>query len=107
MKGGLLLSFLVEVGLISYRDLTGRVQDPASHVIVGLPIPSDYLSAVAVFGALGFLPAGDPSKVGTALGWAIVVATYLNLWPGAPKSKKKGSTTPSFPPSVPAKGPIV
>ena len=44
--GAVFAAFLAEVGIITYRDISGN--DPA-HKIAGLPLPADYLAAIALF----------------------------------------------------------
>ena len=98
---GVLAAWLVEIGLITWRDLTGK--DP-THVINGCPLPADYLATFMVFGALGLVPKdnGGASKAATLAAWAFVLATYLNALPGAlnpsgtPGAKSStAGTTPS------------
>lgn len=80
---GLTLAFLVEVGIITYRDIAKA--DAASHRVAGLPLPADYIAAGLLYGALGFAPAGGPARVASLFGWGIVIATYMNLWsPSSP-----------------------
>lgn len=90
----ILLAFMAELGIITYRDLNGK--DP-SHTVAGLPLPADYLAAVAIFGALGMVPKDSPSaKVAGLFGWGIVIATYLNVLPGVPKTGSPANpATPS------------
>lgn len=91
--GAVMLAFLAEVGIITYRDLSGK--DP-THTVGGLPIPADYLAAVALFGALGLVPKDSPAAKVAALGaWGLVMATYLNLVPGVPKKGTSSTTTPA------------
>ena len=76
---GVLLAWLVEVGLITWRDLSGK--DP-THVIQGFPLPADYLATFMVFGTLGLVPKDSPgSKAATLAAWAFVLATYMNALP--------------------------
>lgn len=80
--GGLLLAFLAEIGLITYRDLAGSATQKQGHTIVGLPLPADYLAACAIFGALGLVPKDSgAAKVATILGWGFVLATATKLTP--------------------------
>ena len=97
----ILLAFMAELGIITYRDLSGH--DP-SRTIAGLPLPADYLAAVAIFGALGLVPKDSPAaKVAGLFGWGIVIATYLNVLPGVPK---KGATANPSPSTTSSKGSI-
>jgi hypothetical protein len=67
---GLLAAALAETVLISYRDVK------QNHI---LPLPSNYVSVAVVYGALGLLP-DSASNVSAAVGWGLVLATFLNLW---------------------------
>lgn len=92
---GVLLAWLTEIGLITWRDLTGK--DP-NHTINGFPLPADYLATFLVFGTLGLVPKDNvgASRAATLTAWAFVVATYMNALPtalnpsGTPKTQ--GST---------------
>jgi hypothetical protein len=78
--GGLFLAWIVEVGIITWRDVSGKVPN---HTINGLPLPADYLASFLIFGALGFAPKDNvgASRAAALTGWAFVVATYLNIAP--------------------------
>ena len=103
---GILLAWAVELGLITWRDVTGK--DP-THTINGFPLPADYLATFMVFGTLGLVPKdnGGASKAATLAAWAFVIATYMNALPavvnpsGTPKAKGStaGSTSPTATPS--------
>src|SRR3954469_23145587 len=74
------LAWLTEVGIITARDLTQNKQ---------LPLPSEFLSSMIVFGAIGAL--SESSTFNTAANtaaWGLVVATLLNT--AAPKSANYG-----------------
>lgn len=95
--GGLLLAWITEVGLITWRDLTGKAPD---HTINGMPLPADYLATFLIFGALGFIPKDNAgaSRTAALLGWAFVLATYLDIAPAivnptSPKATQTASTT--------------
>lgn len=95
--GNLLVAFIAEIGLITYRDLAGK--DP-NHLIAGLPLPADYMAAVALFGILGLAPKDSPAApVAGLIGWAFVVATWLNALPGVPKSGTSSTTSAAPAPS--------
>jgi hypothetical protein len=109
---GVLSAWLVEIGLITWRDLTGK--DP-THTINGFPLPADYLATFIVFGTLGMVPKdnGGASKAATLAAWAFVVATFVNALPpalnpsGTPKpTTAAAGTKPSAPisPSTVAPG---
>jgi hypothetical protein len=73
---GLLLTFALEVGLITYRDIKG------ARSIASLPLPADYLAAVGLWGILGIIghTSDGAGKVTTAVGAAFVLGTALNVW---------------------------
>jgi hypothetical protein len=84
---GLFGAFLFEVGLITYRAVTGGqvVTRKAQQSTAPLPapLPSVYTSAILIYGGLGLLPK-SLAPVPALLGWGLVVATFVNLYnPGA------------------------
>jgi hypothetical protein len=89
---GLLLAWLVETGLITWRDLTGKAKN---HTVAGLPIPADYIATFVIFGALGFVPKDNvgASRTAALVGWAYVVATYLNVAPALINPTGKTAST--------------
>jgi len=95
---GLFAAWLVEVGIITWRDLSGKAPN---HTVEGLPLPADYLATFIVFGGLGLVGKDNPAAHRTAalVGWAYVIATYLNVAPTIlnPTSTKAVSTTTSAP----------
>lgn len=74
---GLLAAALVEVGLVTYRDLS------AQKII---PPPSDYVAVAVIFGGLGLFPESG-SQFASLVGWGLVVATALNFWSPATPTK--------------------
>ena len=100
MDQALLAALVAEVGLITWRDFS-----TGADRIGGLPLPADYLAALALFGAFGLLR-GKAAPVGAALGWGFVVATLLNAGPlkalGVPvgKAGKGGAAAPQQPTSI-------
>ena len=98
---GVLLAWAVEVGLITWRDLTNKTDK--NHTINGFPLPADYLATFIVFGTLGLVPKGNggASRAATLAAWAFVIATYMNALPavvnpsGTPAAK--GAATGSTP----------
>ena len=92
---GLLLAWMVEVGIITWRDLTGKAKN---HTVAGFPIPADYVATFVIFGALGFVPKGNvgASRTAALVGWAYVIATYMNAAPALINpTGKTASTSPS------------
>lgn len=80
---GLFSAFIVEVGLITYRSLKGGGLKVPATAPIPLPLPSYYVSAVFVYGALGLVP-GRAAPIAGLIGWGFVVATALELFnPGA------------------------
>lgn len=98
-----MLAFLVEVGIVTWRDVAGSPQQKQGHTIHGLPLPADYLAAVMLFGALGLVPkSSGAAKIASLTAWGIVIATALNYWsPGSPfylgKSQIQSTGTPAQP----------
>ena len=104
--GAVLLAWLTEVGLITWRDLTGKAP---GHTVVGFPLPADYLATFIVFGTLGMVPKDNAgaSRAAALAAWAYVIATYMDALPkslnpsGTPKPNgtavvpKKTSPSPS------------
>lgn len=72
-----LLALLVELGLISWGDISGR--RVPGHTVNGLPVPADYVAPVLVFGTLGLIAGASDGarKVSTLVAWGFVVATAL------------------------------
>lgn len=103
---GVLLAWAVEIGLITWRDLTNKAD--ANHTINGFPLPADYLATFIVFGTLGLVPSSNQgaSRAATLAAWAFVIATYMNALPtalnpsGAPAAKSATSTSPTASPST-------
>ena len=84
---GLLAAFFVEVGLITYRDVSqGGIKvkkAQQSTAPLPAPLPSLYTSAIVVYGGLALLPS-SLAPLPALLGWGFVVATFLNLYtPGS------------------------
>jgi hypothetical protein len=87
MNRSLVVPWLVEIGLISYRAATNAKVSEHPRPIPGLPLPGEIAGAMVVFGALSIIP-GNGQRVATAAGWGLVVATLLNLWnPGGTSVK--------------------
>jgi len=98
---GVLAAWLVEIGLITWRDLTNKT-DKAEHAINGLPLPADYLATFLVFGALGLVPKDNQgaSRAATLAAWAFVVATYVNALPPVLNPSGTSAKAPSSSTSV-------
>jgi len=77
--------WMAEIGIMSWRSV---VKDKRP------PLPSELLATFVIFGAFSLVSIRQP-KIGSALGWGIVIATGLNLWdPKDPTHKKiKTETT--------------
>lgn len=87
---GLLGAFLVEMALVSYRDITqGGIkvrQGQQSTAPIKAPLPSLYTSGIIVYGSLALIGSSfrAAAPVTTLVGWGFVVATLLNLYtPGS------------------------
>jgi hypothetical protein len=100
--GAVMLAWITEVGLITWRDLTGKA---ANHTVGGFPIPADYIATFIVFGTLGMVPKDNAgaARAAALAAWAYVIATYMNALPntlnpsGTPKatSASAAKTTPT------------
>lgn len=77
---GVLSAWLVEIGIITWRDVTGKAPN---HTVAGLPLPADYLATFIIFGTLGLVPKSNvgASRAAALAAWAYVIATYLNVAP--------------------------
>jgi hypothetical protein len=82
-------AFLAEMAIITWRNL---------HNQKTLPPPNQYAGAAVIFGLLGLAPEVARRGAG-AFGWALVVATFVNLWnPNTPfnlTTKAAGLGNPS------------
>lgn len=88
---GLLSAWIAELVLIAYRG--SKTNANVDRPISGLALPSEYASTFVIFGALAFVP-GQGQRVAGAIGWGLVVATFLNLWtPGAVVNGKQQPPT--------------
>lgn len=86
---GLLSSWLVELGLVTWRAFNGgnnRAHGPRP------PLPSEVAAVMLVFGALGLVP-GEGQRVAGMVGWGLVVATFLNFdWQDVGQGKATANT---------------
>ena len=82
VRASLIAPMLAEYALIVARDLVvGRkVGKTTSHY---LPTPAEFILPLSFFGLLSLLGT-NASVLTAALGWGVVVATALNIGPGAP-----------------------
>lgn len=64
----LLVPWLAEIGLITWRDVKNDNRPP---------FPSEVLATFVIFGGFSLIP---NEKVGSLMGWGIVVATLLNVF---------------------------
>jgi hypothetical protein len=94
--GAVLLAWVVEAGIITWRDVSKKIPN---HTVQGLPIPSDYLATFLIFGALGFVPKDNAgaSRAAALIAWAYVLATFMNAAPSIinPTNTKAVKTTTS------------
>lgn len=89
---GVLLLFVAELGVITYRN----TKKGAQQNVGGLPLASTYLAAVVVYGVAGEIAKGGGSRgtAGTLLAGAVTLATVMNLWdPASPTSIGKQAAT--------------
>lgn len=80
LNNSILPAFAVEVGLITYRSVVRKGPNVAR-----LPLPSNYVAAVALFGVLA-LPQGEAKRPATLAAWAFVLATYFGVMDALPVS---------------------
>jgi hypothetical protein len=101
--GGLFAAWLAEVAIVTWRDLTGKAP---GHTVKGLPIPSDYLATILIFGGLGLVPKDNPgaARAATLAGWAYVLATLLNVAPAIVNPTNPKTTQQTAPPSATVSG---
>lgn len=85
MRGSLAAAMVTQLAIVTYRNAK-RPAGPLQLAGVGLPLPSQYVATVGLFGALGFAsgPAEGPASL---FGWAVVLASLLNLWQVDPTGK--------------------
>lgn len=87
----LLSAWVAEIVLIAYRG--AKSGSTANNPIPHLALPSEYASTFIIFGALAFIP-GQGQRVASAVGWGLVVATFLDLWnPGGTVKTAASSDT--------------
>ena len=85
----LTLAWLAEMALVTYRAVgSGQGSD---NPVANLPLPSEYVGAVVVFGTLSFVPGPNGQRVAGLIGWGLVIATALNLWDSNGLVKKVGA----------------
>lgn len=82
----LLAAFFAQVGIITYKAVSGGVKTPTTAPIP-LPLPSHYTAAALIYGGLAVLPDSLGSVPGL-VGWGLVVANLL----GAPLTPVKKIT---------------
>lgn len=73
----------VEMALVTWRSVRQHKRPP---------FPSEYLATFLVFGAFSVLADSQP-KLAQLLGWGMVTATFLNLFPN-PGSKPNQPVAP-------------
>jgi len=77
MANPLLYPALVETALVTYRGI--KTGSNAANPIPHLPLPSQYISVLVIYGGLSLFPASG-QKLAATVGWGFVVATLLNLY---------------------------
>lgn len=86
MSTGLILPFLVETGLVTYRTVAtspGIQTGPSGNAPIKAPLPSLYTSVIIVYGGLALMPK-SVGPIPQLIGWGFVIATFLNLYaPGS------------------------
>lgn len=102
---GVFLAWLVEAGIVTYRDLTSK---KSTNTIAGLPLPADYLATFIVFGSLSLLAQAESARTfASVTAWGFVGSTLLNLFNPAVKAPAtaSASSTPAATTTGPA-GPV-
>jgi hypothetical protein len=93
---GVWLAWLVEAGIITYRDVT---KYKATNTIAGMPIPSDYLATFVIYGSLAAIAQAPSARTFAAVtAWAFVGTTLLDIFNPAtlgPVTKPAGPTGPA------------
>ena len=101
----LLLAGLIELGLITYRDIHGSAKE--THTVAGLPLPADYVAVAVLYGGLSFASGGAQTPA-ALLAWGITLATFLAMWdpsnPAHLSMPQAGFLTGSGTTSMKAKG---
>lgn len=71
---GVLLAWLIEAGIITWRDITKK------RTVGGLPVPGDYLATFVVFGTLAAIAqTQNGQRFAVVTAWGFVVATALDV----------------------------
>lgn len=81
MDNVVLLPALVEVGLVTARSVKQRDR---------VPLPSEFVAVFVVFGGCAIAASWD-RRLGAALGWGIVAATFLNVMPFISSGRSGGN----------------
>lgn len=85
MNGAVAWPWMAEIGIVSWRSVV-RDKRP--------PLPSELLATFVIFGAFSIVSVSQP-KIGSALGWGIVIATGLSLWDPTDPTHKAIKTAPA------------
>lgn len=71
---GVFLAWLLEVGLIGYRDVKG------GRTVNGLPFPGDFLVTFVIFGTLAAVGSAPSARTfANVFAWGVVAATASGL----------------------------
>lgn len=78
---GVLAPWVVAIALVTYRSVAGQ-GIPDKPLGTALPLPSEYVSTVVVFGTLGVLDSAAPqgSTLWGLIGWGFDLAIFLRLF---------------------------
>lgn len=85
---GVVLPWLAEIGIISWRTVK---QDGRP------PLPSEIVATFIVFGSISLLANSQP-QLASALGWGFVIATAVNVWDTTSGKPKAGTDNKTQPP---------
>jgi hypothetical protein len=93
--------WMVEIGLITYRSVTGEhisfTLKGATTQNTGVkrpPLPSELLASFVAFGMFAAIAEKD-KRIGSLLGWGIVVATAITMFGSKPLTASTSTTTPA------------
>ena len=76
MNNAILTPAIIEMLLVTARGVVAK--SAASNPVAHLPLPSEYLDVLVVFGALSLIP-DKYGKFSSMVAWGFVVATGLNM----------------------------
>lgn len=101
---GVVIPWVLEIGIINYRTLTGQ-RDSITSGGNGLSLknvkstgpkrpalPSELLATVIAYGTFSIIAERD-NRIGSLLAWGITIATFMTLAVSKPTNTTAASTT--------------